>query len=71
MFFNNIYKPLFGFEILVSLQAGQNGILFGWASPNDILLQSDDTPLPTGKLSVEESSWVTSIMVNAHFSYFD
>lgn len=53
--------------ILLNNQILQIG---GWASPNDVLLQNDDTPLPTGKISVEESSWVTAIMVISHkFSF--
>lgn len=34
----------------------------GWASPNDLLLQSDESPLPTGKISVEESAWISSML---------
>lgn len=46
----------------VSLQAGQYGIAGGWASPNLLLLKSDKSPLPTGKISVEEATWVTSVL---------
>ena len=33
----------------------------GWASPSVILLMSDETPLPSGKITIEEASWVVSL----------
>lgn len=38
------------------------GFACGWASPNNFLLKSDDSPLPSGKITTEESSWITSLM---------
>lgn len=34
----------------------------GFSSPNTVLLTSDESPLPTGKLSMDEASWVASIV---------
>lgn len=34
----------------------------GWSSPSNVLLTSDDTPLPSGKITMEEASWVTSLL---------
>lgn len=38
------------------------GIVCGWPSPNIPILSSQDTPLPTGPLSHEELSWISSIL---------
>lgn len=38
------------------------GIGFGWASPNVVLLLSDESPLPSGKLNMEEASWVVGLL---------
>lgn len=34
----------------------------GWPSPSIFLLLSDETPLPTGRITIEEASWVASSM---------
>lgn len=34
----------------------------GWSSPMNILLTSGDTPLPSGKITMEEASWITSLL---------
>lgn len=39
-------------------------ILSGWCSPSLMVLASDESPLPTGKITVEEASWIASL-VNA------
>lgn len=44
------------------------GITEGWTSPAIFLLMTDDTPLPSGKLSIEEASWVASVMCKKYFS---
>lgn len=36
------------------------GITCGWASPGLELLTSNDTPLPSGKISLEEASWIAA-----------
>lgn len=47
----------------------QFGIFEAWSSPMTILLTSDDTPLPSGKISMEEATTVTSFLsVGAIFS---
>lgn len=38
------------------------GAACGWPSPNLILLTSDDTPLPSGKISMDEASWIASLL---------
>lgn len=38
------------------------GISCGWPSPNLPLLMSDDSPLPTGKLSIDEISWISGLI---------
>lgn len=35
--------------------------LQGWGSPNIILLTSDETPLPSGKITMEQASWVLAL----------
>ncbi|KAG4079717.1 hypothetical protein HA402_004422 [Bradysia odoriphaga] len=37
-------------------------MLIGWMSPNKILLESDETPLTFGKLSEEQTTWISSMM---------
>lgn len=44
----------------MNLLTVQYGITGGWSSSNVILLMSDDTPLPTGKITLEEASWIVS-----------
>lgn len=34
----------------------------GWPSPSIFLLESDETPLPSGKITVEEASWIASLL---------
>lgn len=50
MFFSSVNLVSIGF-----------GIFRGWTAPSIILLTSDDNPLPTGKLSMEQASWVASL----------
>lgn len=38
------------------------GVTCGWASPSIILLTSDETPLPSGKISMDEASWIASLI---------
>lgn len=37
------------------------GMFGGWNSPSILLLTSEDSPLPTGPLTMEEASWVASL----------
>lgn len=39
-----------------------NGIAYGWTSPSFVLLKSDETPLPSGKIDTEETSWIASFL---------
>lgn len=48
--------------VVVSLQAGQYGIAGGWASPNIYYLKGNHSKLPSGTITVEEATWVTSIL---------
>lgn len=34
----------------------------GWTSPSIFLLETDETPLPSGKITVEEASWIASLL---------
>lgn len=43
------------------------GLNSGWTSPNIILLQSDQTPLPSGKITQDEASWIASIIAVGAF----
>lgn len=38
------------------------GMVAGWASPNINLMTSDDSPLPSGKITMEEASSVASFV---------
>lgn len=38
------------------------GLKAGWATSNVLLLTSNETPLPSGKITMEEASWITSLM---------
>lgn len=48
--------------ILVNLFSISFGISQGWASPTIILLMSDETNLPSGKITMEEGSWIVSLL---------
>lgn len=37
------------------------GVLEGWSSPSTILLTSDETPMPFGKISMDEVSWIVAL----------
>lgn len=36
------------------------GFNCGWGSPNLYLLMSDDSPLPSGKITIEQASWIAA-----------
>lgn len=38
------------------------GVGVGWASPSINLLTSNDSPLSSGKISMEEASWIASLI---------
>lgn len=38
------------------------GIAFGWCSPSLPALLSDESPLPTGPITIDESNWISSIL---------
>lgn len=38
------------------------GVSIGWSSPNVVLLTSSDSPLPSGQISMEEASWIASLL---------
>lgn len=38
------------------------GIALGWPSSNVVLLLSDESPLPSGKLNIDEASWVVGLL---------
>lgn len=39
-----------------------HGIAGGWPSPTVVLLTSDESPLPSGKITMSEASWIASLM---------
>ncbi|XP_055302940.1 uncharacterized protein LOC129568722 [Sitodiplosis mosellana] len=47
---------------VVNLLSISYGVSGGWASPSIILLMSDETPLPSGKITMEEASWIVSLV---------
>lgn len=46
----------------VNLLMVTHGICGGWMSPTIELLTSDKSPLESGKITMEEASWVASII---------
>lgn len=38
------------------------GVATGWSSPSIDLLTSDKSPLPSGKITMDEASWVASAL---------
>lgn len=38
------------------------GITLGWPSPVLLLITSDESPLPSGKVTLESASWVASLL---------
>lgn len=48
--------------MLVNLLMMCHGISGGWSSPNIGLLTSDESPLPTGKISISEAAWMASLL---------
>lgn len=38
------------------------GMTEGWPSPSIFLLTSDQSPLPSGKITMEEGSWIASLI---------
>lgn len=45
----------------VSLMGGTYGLMTGLSSPLIVLLQSDHSPLPSGRISDNDASWITSL----------
>lgn len=41
---------------------GFNSFSKGWSSPNNLVLESDGSPLPSGKITKMESSWNVSLI---------
>lgn len=39
-----------------------HGVAGGWSSPIVVLLTSDESPLPSGKITMSEASWIASLM---------
>ncbi|XP_055302942.1 facilitated trehalose transporter Tret1-like [Sitodiplosis mosellana] len=46
----------------VNLLSVGYGVTCGWASPNIILLTTNETPLPSGKITMDEASWIASLL---------
>ncbi|XP_031634206.1 facilitated trehalose transporter Tret1-like [Contarinia nasturtii] len=48
--------------LVVNMLTVGYGVTSGWSSPSILLLKSDESPLPTGKITTEESSWIASLI---------
>lgn len=65
----------FFFPFIVLLMAIVNGVIVCWCSTCFDLLISDESPLPSGKLTVDQASWVASLLQiggligNSYFGY--
>lgn len=65
----------FFFVSIVSLMVIVNGVMVCWCSTCIDLLISDESPLPTGKITLDEASWVASLLqlgamiANTYFGY--
>ncbi|CRL04884.1 CLUMA_CG017935, isoform A, partial [Clunio marinus] len=46
---------------IVNLTAFIFGIVIGFTGPNLELFKSDNSPLPSGKITIEEESWISSL----------
>lgn len=60
-FFYRISLTLYIVCSIVSLLGTVYGIVVGWSSPSILLLTSDQSPLSSGKITLEQASWVTSL----------
>lgn len=43
----------------------------GWTSPSILILTGDESPLPSGKISMEEASWIASLSCFGGLLYFN
>lgn len=48
----------------VNILVATCGVGVGWTSASGVILMSDDTPLQSGKISIEEMSWVSQSIHN-------
>lgn len=67
---NRYYDILFGAEVqllfisicrAVSVFTMAYGLSYGWASPSIMILTSEESPLPSGKITMEQSSWIAAL----------
>lgn len=59
----NLNKVFAIFDIrIVNLLFIGYGVTAGWSSPNIRLLTSDESPLASGSITMEEASWVASLL---------
>lgn len=50
------------YYLSVNLLSISYGITLGWPSPVLLLITSDESPLPSGKVTLESASWVASLL---------
>lgn len=50
-------------EILANIAIIAIGIAEGWSSPSVFLLTSVQSPLPSGKITMEEATWIASLFL--------
>lgn len=53
--------PIHSLFFVVNLQSIGIGLQEGWPSPAVLLLTSEESPLRSGQISMEEASWVVSL----------
>lgn len=56
------FTDKFQFRFAAAIMAVANGVLIVWLTPILPLLKSDETPLESGPLSLQEVSWLGSIV---------
>uniref|UniRef100_A0A8D8B3U9 Facilitated trehalose transporter Tret1 n=1 Tax=Culex pipiens TaxID=7175 RepID=A0A8D8B3U9_CULPI len=61
-FISRQYRNQFAAVVAANLIAAGYGITVGWTAPIIPLLQSPDSPLPSGPISTAEASWIGSVM---------
>lgn len=61
-------KRQFFAVICLDLLAFSYGATCGWSSPSIPLLKSEETPLDTGPISIEEASWIVALQCVGGFA---
>lgn len=62
-----VHRVIFYIEIAVNLITLGYGAVCGWPSAATLDLMSDESPLPTGKITLDEASWITAMICPGGF----